>query len=63
MGLGRYSAVLLRLKVLVLSGGLRVVCSNDFITRVCSKEAKDGIILFRIFGECLYERQSQSGSD
>jgi hypothetical protein len=40
-------------EVLVLSEGLRVVCSNGFITRVCSKEAKDGLILFRIFGECL----------
>jgi hypothetical protein len=63
MGLGRYSAVLLRLKVLVLSGGLRVVCSNGFINRVCSKRAKDVLILFRIFGECLCEKRSQSGSD
>jgi hypothetical protein len=51
-----------RAEVLVLSGGLRVVCSNGFIARVCSKEANDGLILFRIFGECLCERQSQSGS-
>jgi hypothetical protein len=62
MGLGRYSAVLLRLKVLILSEGLRVFCSNGFITRVCSKEAKDNLISFRIFGECLCERQSQSSS-
>jgi hypothetical protein len=49
MGLGRYSAVLLRLKALVLSGGLRVVCSNGFITCVCSEGAKDNLISFRIF--------------
>jgi hypothetical protein len=62
MELGRYSAVLSRLKVLVLSGGLRVVCSNGFITRVCSKEAKDKLTLFKIFGECLCEGQSQLSS-
>jgi hypothetical protein len=50
-------------KVLVLNGGLRVVCSNDFIARVCSKGAKDDLILFRIFGESLCERQSQLSSD
>jgi hypothetical protein len=49
-------------KVLVLSGGFRVVCSTGFIARVCSKESKDGLILFKIFGECLCGRQSQSGS-